>query len=91
MVNVKAHVFVSGIVQGVFFRLATKEQAEIYNVTGWIRNLLDGRVEAVFEGEENNVLKLVEYCHRGPPNAKVTNVEVEWQKYFGEFTSFKAK
>ncbi len=91
MVNVKAHIFVSGIVQGVFFRHATKVQAETFNVTGWIRNLLDGRVEAVFEGEENNVKKLVEYCRHGPPGAKVTNVEVEWQKYLGEFTSFKTK
>ncbi len=89
MVNVKAHVFVSGIVQGVFFRQGTKEQAEIYNVTGWIRNLMDGRVEAIFEGEKNNVMKLVEYCHHGPPYAKVTKVEVEWKKYSGEFNSFK--
>lgn len=91
MVKIRAHVFVSGIVQGVFFRQGTKQQAEIYNVKGWIRNLLDERVEAVFEGEENNVKKLVEYCHHGPPDAKVTNVEVQWQKYLGEFNSFKTK
>jgi acylphosphatase len=71
----RAHVFVSGRVQGVFFRQKTKQQAKGFGVTGFVRNLPDGRVEAVFEGEEKTVKSLVEYCHHGPSYANVTNVE----------------
>lgn len=74
--NVRAHVFVSGRVQGVFFRSETKCEAKRRGVTGWVRNLPDGRVEAVFEGEEKSVKELIEFCKRGPPGARVSNVEV---------------
>jgi acylphosphatase len=89
MIKARAHVFVSGIVQGVFFRQKTKQQAERFGVKCWVRNLIDGRVEAVFEGEEEDVKALVEYCHRGPSTAMITNVDVEWEPYHGEFRDFR--
>jgi acylphosphatase len=88
MVNVRMHVFVSGTVQGVFFRQNTKRQAEGFGVKGWVRNLPDGRVEAVLEGEESAVKKLVEYCRHGPSSAKVENIEVTYEHYKAEFSDF---
>jgi len=86
--KVRAHVYVSGIVQGVFFRSETQEEALRNGLTGWVRNLLDGRVEAVFEGEKELVERLIEFCRRGSPGAEVTNVEVVWENYTGEFHDF---
>jgi acylphosphatase len=91
MVKARAHVFVSGMVQGVFFRQKTKRQAESLGVNGWVRNLPDGRVEAVFEGEEEAVKALVGYCHRGPSSARVENVEVNYENYLGEFSEFTTR
>jgi len=87
----RAHVYVSGQVQGVFFRSETKDEALRNGLTGWVRNLLDGRVEAVFEGEKDRVDKLIEFCRRGPPGARVTNVEVAWENYTGEFRDFRIR
>lgn len=67
--------FVSGSVQGVFFRYEARERARSAAVAGWVRNLPDGRVEAVFEGPEDAVEALVEWCRRGPRGAEVTDVE----------------
>ncbi len=89
MVKVRAHVYVSGRVQGVFFRYETRKEAVKRNVKGWVRNLPDGRVEAVFEGEKEDVEKLIDFCHKGPPLAKVEKVEVFWEEYKGEFKDFK--
>jgi acylphosphatase len=90
MVKARVHVFVNGRVQGVFFRQKTKRQAERLGVTGWVRNLPDGRVEAVFEGEEQVVKELEEYCHHGPSSAIVTKVDSIWESYRGEFSDFEA-
>lgn len=87
--NIRGHVFVSGQVQGVFFRSQTENLASDRGVTGWIGNLPDGRVEAVFEGEQTNVNELIKFCRRGPPNAKVTDVKVSYEQYKGEFSSFR--
>lgn len=87
----RAHVVVSGFVQGVMFRETTKRRPDSVNVTGWVSNRDDDKVEAVFEGEENDVKAMVEFCRRGPPMAKVTNAEVEWQTYVGEFDSFEIR
>ena len=87
--KVRAHVFVSGRVQGVFFRSETRFHARRLGVTGWVRNLPDGRVEAVFEGEEEAVKELIEFCKVGPVGARVTNVEVRWEEYRGEFNDFR--
>jgi len=90
-VKVRAHVFVSGIVQGVFFRSETIHEAKKRGVKGWVRNLPDGRVEAVFEGEENNVRELIEFCRLGPPGARVTHIDVKWENYTGEFRDFEIR
>jgi acylphosphatase len=87
----RAHVFISGIVQGVFFRSQTRHEAKKYGVNGWVRNLPDDRVEAVFEGEEENVRRLVEFCRRGPPAARVARAEVTWERYLGEFRDFETR
>ncbi len=91
MVKVRAHVFVCGRVQGVFFRQETKQQAQRLGVKGWVRNLPDGRVEAVFEGEESAVKAITEYSHHGPASAKVDKVEVNFENYLGEFYDFNMK
>lgn len=89
--RVRAHVFVSGRVQGVFFRHETRLRALRYNVTGWVRNLPDGRVEAIFEGEKENVEAMIEFCRKGPPGAVVENVEVIWENPTGEFKDFRIR
>ncbi len=87
----RAHVLVSGSVQGVFFRSETQHEAQKHGVKGWVRNRLDGKVEAVFEGEEENVKKLIEFCKRGPPGARVTHVNVAWENYTDEFKDFEIR
>ncbi|WP_435194514.1 acylphosphatase [Natronomonas sp. EA1] len=74
----RAHVFVSGKVQGVYYRANTRDTAHERGVDGWVRNLADGRVEAVFEGEKEAVEAMVEWCHEGSPRAEVESVEVEY-------------
>ena len=86
--KVRAHVFVSGRVQGVFFRSETRRHAERYDLKGWVRNVSGGRVEAVFEGEEEAVEALIGFCKHGPSGARVSNIEVEWEQYTGEFERF---
>jgi acylphosphatase len=73
---VRAHVFVSGNVQGVFFRQKTRDRARSRGAAGWVKNLPDGRVEAVFEGPEDVVDQMVEWCREGPPWADVAEIEV---------------
>lgn len=89
--NVRIHVFVSGRVQGVFFRVETRHEARKRNVTGWVKNTFDGRVEAIFEGQREDVEAMVEFCRKGPSGAKVTGVDVQGQQYVGEFTDFKIR
>ena len=76
----RAHVFVSGTVQGVYYRANTRDTAREVSVDGWVRNLPDGRVEAVFEGPEETVESMVEWCHDGSPAAEVTEVDVEYEE-----------
>ena len=85
---VRAHVHVSGRVQGVFFRAQTENNAIQYDVKGWVRNLPDGRVEAIFEGEKPDVDAMVEFCKRGPSGAYVKQIDVIWEDWTGEFTEF---
>jgi len=89
MVNARAHVFVNGQVQGVFFRQNTKQKAESHGITGWVRNLPNGRVEAVFEGKEEDVKALVDFCRKGPRGAVITDVDVTFERFTGEFRNFK--
>lgn len=73
---VRRHAFISGVVQGVYFRDYTRREALKLDINGWVRNLPDGRVEAVFEGPEEVIKKMIAWCHLGSPNAHVTSVEV---------------
>jgi len=86
---VRAHVFVSGLVQGVFFRHETAKRAIRLGVKGWIRNLPDGRVEAMFEGDRRSVEEILEFCRRGPPGAIVEDLDVRWEDDKGEFDDFR--
>ena len=89
MTNQRIRIFVTGKVQGVFFRQALKVTAKKNDVFGWVRNLDDGRVEAVLEGDEERVSRLVEWAHGGPANARVTDVEIKNEKYTNEFAKFE--
>jgi acylphosphatase len=89
MDSVRAHVFVSGIVQGVFYRSSTRDEAISRGLTGWVRNLPDERVEAVFEGGKTPVEEMLKWCRRGPPGARVDGVLVSWEKPTGEYSSFR--
>ena len=89
--KVRAHLFVEGRVQGVFFRSETRREAMKDNVKGWVRNLPDGRVKTVFEGEESNVNNLIGFCRKGSTDARVTRVDVVWEDYVGEFERFEVR
>lgn len=84
----RAHIFVSGWVQGVFFRDQTQKWANSLSVTGWVRNLKDGRVEVMAEGDEEKVEDLISQLKQGPSLARVENVDVDWEDYKGEFEDF---
>ncbi len=84
----RAHVFIKGKVQGVYFRQNTKQVAIEHKVTGWVCNLSDGLVEAVFEGYKTDVNDVIEWCHVVPTNSRVDDVDVRFEKYSGEFASF---
>jgi len=88
-VTIRAHVFISGRVQGVSFRWYTQRMAQRLGLTGWVRNLWDGRVEAIFEGPEALVKEAVAWCHHGEPPARVDNVQVNYREASNEFTNFR--
>lgn len=88
MKKVRARVIVSGRVQGVFFRYETRNEALNRNVKGWVKNRRDGSVEAVFEGDEEDVKYMIDWCKKGPPMARVKDVQVEWEEYRGEYDGF---
>jgi acylphosphatase len=75
-----AHVYVSGIVQGVGYRASMSDTATLLKLNGWVRNLRDGRVEAVFEGSQPQVEEMIRWCHQGPPTATVHEVVVEYME-----------
>lgn len=89
MVKIRRHIYISGKVQGVGFRASTRQKAKKLSVKGWVKNLFDGRVEAVIEGEKNSVKKLIDYLYKGPRFATVENVEIHNEEYQGDFESFK--
>ncbi len=91
MTLLRAYVRVYGRVQGVFFRANTVDKARELGVTGYVRNMPDGSVEAVIEGDKEKVEKLISWMHVGPPLARVDRVEVEYQEYKGEFTDFRIR
>jgi acylphosphatase len=87
----RVHVYIRGRVQGVFFRAAARLAAVDLNLTGWVRNMDDGRVEAVFEGEDADVHKMIAWCEIGPPAARVVEVTVTEEHYTGGFPGFSIK
>lgn len=87
----RVHVYISGLVQGVFFRAATRRAAADLNLTGWVRNMEDGRVEAVLEGEDAAVDKMVAWCKIGTPAARVEKVVTTEEHYTGGFHDFSIK
>lgn len=87
---VRVRASISGRVQGVFFRDSTREKAEALGLSGWVRNLPDGGVEAVFEGEEGRVEEMVSWCEEGPSRARVENVSAEREEPEG-LTAFEVR
>lgn len=85
---VRAHLRIYGRVQGVFFRSTMREVAMELGVSGWVRNMPDGSVEAVVEGEREKVEEIIRWAHRGPPLARVERVEVQWEKPRGDWEGF---
>ena len=85
----RVHIFVKGKVQGVYFRQGMKDIAEKKNVTGWVRNLQDKRVEAVLEGKDTDVNSVIEWSYMGSPDAIVDDVEIINENYMGKFSKFE--
>jgi acylphosphatase len=88
MEKARARVIIEGKVQGVFFRSHTQEMAYQLDLKGWVKNRRDGRVEALFEGEKEKVDQIIQWCHQGPPEARVMKVHLNWEDYSGEFEDF---
>lgn len=87
----RAHVYVTGNVQGVFFRDSTRQNAEKLGLTGWVRNTPDGRVEAVFEGPSSEVREMVDWCENGPSHADVEDVEAEYERPEEDLQGFEVR
>lgn len=85
----QVHLTISGMVQGVFFRMHTHKKALELKLTGWVCNLEDGNVEAFAEGPQEKLEEFVEWCHQGPPAARVENVEIEWLKEENRYKDFR--
>jgi acylphosphatase len=85
----RARILITGLVQGVFFRREMTDHARKLGISGWVKNLKDGRVEALAEGDRARLDELIRFCHVGPQGAVVRKVEVEWSDYSGEFRGFR--
>jgi acylphosphatase len=88
MSNQRIRIIVTGKVQGVFFRQSLKIKAKKNEIFGWVKNLKDGRVEAILEGDEEKINRIIEWAHGGPANARVEDVEIQNEKFIGEFSKF---
>ncbi len=88
---IRKHVYFEGKVQGVFFRANTREKAVKEEVTGWVRNLRGGRVEAVFEGSQEKVDEVIRWCKHDQPRAGVTDADIEEEEYTGEYEGFEIR
>jgi acylphosphatase len=85
----QVHCVVRGRVQGVFFRASAQREAKRLGLTGWVRNLADGSVEIVVEGEDEQVRELLQWAQHGPSAARVDRVDTRWRSYTGEFADFR--
>ncbi len=88
METARAHVFIDGRVQGVFYRAFTRDVAVSLGLSGWVRNLRDGKVEAVFEGQKDLIQQAIHQCHTGPPGARVTHIDTQWENFTGNESGF---
>jgi acylphosphatase len=88
MDKVKARVRIEGLVQGVNYRYATRQKAQELGVNGWVRNLPDGSVESLMEGEQDKVEALIRWCHQGPSGARVKKVTTHGEAYRGDLQGF---
>jgi acylphosphatase len=91
MENKRVRLLISGQVQGVFFRACTRDTAVREGVTGWVRNLADGRVEALLEGSVERVDRVIAWCQQGSRGSRVDQVDMQYQPYQGEFSSFEIR
>lgn len=87
----RAHLFIEGRVQGVFYRAFVRDIAHTLRLNGWVRNLFDGRVETVFEGKRELIERVIQECYSGPPGARVTNIDVKWEEFKGDLKGFHIK
>lgn len=87
----RAHLFISGKVQGVYYRAFTMDVAASLGLKGWVRNLSDGRVEAVFEGDEDDIGQAIKKCYSGPYGARVDDIEVKWEGCQGDLKDFQIR
>ena len=88
---VRAHLFIEGRVQGVFYRAFTRNLAMKLGLNGWVRNLYDGRVEALFEGSRELVEQAIQECRKGPAGSSVSNIDVRWEESPGEYKGFEVR
>jgi acylphosphatase len=91
MGKARAHLLIEGRVQGVFYRYFTREIAYNLGLKGWVRNLRDGRVEALFEGEKDIIEQAIKECYKGPPGASVTGIDVKWETFIGDHREFDVR
>lgn len=91
MADLRLEMVVSGRVQGVWFRASTRKEARRLGLRGWVRNLPDGRVEAVFEGEDERLRQMLDWCHAGPPGAQVCQVDARWGQATHSFQDFSVR
>ncbi len=91
MEKARAHLFIRGRVQGVFYRAFTRNVASKLGLSGWVKNLYDGNVEAVLEGDKALIEQAVQNCRVGPPGAYVSDIEVTWEGYSGQEKGFEIK
>ncbi|MFP4588512.1 MAG: acylphosphatase [Candidatus Acetothermia bacterium] len=91
MAKKRVHLTISGHVQGVYFRANARDRAKRLGVKGWVKNLPNGDVEAVMEGEEKSLRDMISWCQKGPPMARVDGVDVAWRKFENQFDDFRIK
>jgi len=91
MAKARANLLIEGRVQGVFYRAFTRSTAARLGLAGWVKNLYDGRVEAVFEGDRDLVEEAILQCRKGPPGAHVTDVDVSWEDFKGDLRGFEIR
>lgn len=89
MTYTRAHIKIIGLVQGVFFRASAMRKARTLGITGWIRNLDDGSLEIIVEGELSIIDNFIAWCKFGPPNAKVERIHIQFESPKDEFNDFR--